>query len=145
MDWSIIGREAKKALKDVIDQSFGTHFFGSSTPVAQPNAQSLPTAEVKTDTNGSQDQVKGFEELKAKKELELKQQAEKDRVRMELEEAIARQRQKRISEQDQVEQIRQETLQKSETTQNKLDEGSGAQNQSRNLPTKEQLDAVSKE
>ncbi len=143
MDWSIIGREAKKALKDVIDQSFGTHFFSSSTSVVQSNAQSQP-AETKTNNN-SPDQAKSLEELKEKKELELKQQAEKDRARLELEEAIARQRQKRLTEQNQVEQIRQETLQKSETTQNKLDESGGAQNMNRNLPTKEQLDAVSKE
>lgn len=143
MDWSIIGREAKKALKDVIDQSFGTHFFSSPTPAVQSNAQSQPT-ETKTNNNSS-DQAKSLEELKEKKELELKQQAEKDRARLELEEAIARQRQKRLTEQNQVEQIRQETLQKSETTQNKLDESGGAQNMNRNLPTKEQLDAVSKE
>ncbi len=145
MDWSIIGREAKKALKDIIDQSFGTHFFSSSTLSAtQSNTQSQPV-EVKSEAENNSDPERSAKDLEAAKALELKQRVEKDRVRAELEEAIAQQREKRMVEQEQIEQIRQESLQKPGIGENEKSGVSGGPNVNRNLPTKEQLDAVSKE
>ena len=88
MDWSIVGREAKKVITDVIDQSLGTHFFRSSTPPAQP--QTAPNPETNPQNPNSSENKLNPEEQKA---LDLKQKAQTDSVRAELEAAIATQRQ----------------------------------------------------
>ncbi|MBP6979760.1 hypothetical protein KBB41_01815, partial [Candidatus Curtissbacteria bacterium] len=86
MDWSIVGREAKKVITDVIDQSLGTHFFRSSTPPAQP--QTAPNPETNPQNPNSSENKLNPEEQKA---LDLKQKAQTDSVRAELEAAIATQ------------------------------------------------------
>jgi len=140
MDWSIVGREAKKVITDVIDQSLGTHFFRSSNPTtpAQPQTTSDPETNPQNPTL-TENKINPEEQ----KTLELKQEAQADSVRAELEAAIATQRQKRLAEQQQVEQIRLESLAKAgpQTIEQKETEKVSEYSK----PTSEQFDAKTKE
>jgi len=107
MDWSIFGREAKKVVKDVIDQSLGTHFFSSSKPKIETATNTVATTDT---TNVNTPPVPSQEEQKIKEQEQI---ARANAVRVELDAAIAAQRQKRQQQQQQVEQLRQETIVKS--------------------------------
>ncbi len=139
MDWSIVGREAKKVVTDVIDQSLGTHFFRSSTPVTPNPSQTVPNSE----NNSQNTLVENKLSPEDQKALELKQKAQADSVRAELEAAIAAQRQKRLAEQQQAEQIRLESLAKS-GPQN-IEQNEVEKNTEYSKPTSEQFDAKTKE
>ncbi len=140
MDWSIVGREAKKVITDVIDQSLGTHFFRSSTPTTPTQPQTAPNPETNPQNPNQAENKINPEEQKA---LELKQKAQAESVRAELEAAIATQRQKRLAEQQQVEQIRLESLAKAGPQTIEQKEVEKASEYSK--PTSEQFDAKTKE
>ncbi len=140
MDWSIIGREAKKVITDVIDQSLGTHFFRSSTPNTSDQSPTASNSEANSQNTTSTENKLSSEEQQA---IELKQKAQADSVRAELEAAIATQRQKRLAEQQQVEQIRMESLVKAGPPKIEQKETEKAPEYSK--PTSEQLDAKLKE
>lgn len=110
MDFSVIGREASRLVKDVIDQSFGTHFFGKNVPA--PQAEKPTSAQ----TNSENGQTVKEQEQKIKAET----------VRAELDAAIAAQRQKRQAEQQQVEQLRQEAIVKAGPQALTIEAASGA-------------------
>ena len=139
MDWSIVGREAKRVVKDVIDQSFGTHFFSSNS---QTNSQTKPVeSPVQSDpAKQGTPPVPNPEEVKIK---EAEQKAKAELVRAELDAAISAQRQKRLAEQQQIEQIRLESLAKAgpqNIEQHDLQKDAGYIQ-----PTSEQFDAKTKE
>ncbi len=134
MDWSIVGREAKRVVKDVIDQSFGTHFFSSNSQT-KPAENPVQPDPAKQGTPP----VPNPEEVKIK---EAEQQAKAESVRAELDAAISAQRQKRLAEQNQVEQLRQDVLEKSGPQPAEQDSSaSGVLDR----PTAEQVDATGKE
>ena len=141
MDWSIVGRETKKVVTDVIDQSLGTHFFRSSTPVTPNPSQTASNPE--TNPQNPTTPVENKINPEEQKALELKQKAQADSVRAELEAAIATQRQKRLAEQQQVEQIRLESLAKAgpQTIEQKEVEKTSEYSK----PTSEQFDAKTRE
>lgn len=122
MDFSVIGREASRLIKDVIDQSFGTHFFGKNVPAPQAekptSAQTNPVDGQKLPggTNSENGQTVKEQEQKIKAEA----------VRAELNAAIAAQRQKRQAEQQQVEQLRQEAIVKAGPQALTIEAASGA-------------------
>lgn len=139
MDWSIVGREAKKVITDVIDQSLGTHFFRSSTPPATNQQQTGSNSE----TNSQNTPVENKLSPEEQQALQFKQKAQADSVRAELEAAIATQRQKRLAEQQQVEQIRQESLVKAGPP--KIEQNVTEKPTEYSKPTSEQFDAKTKE
>lgn len=114
MDWSAVGREAKRVVKDVIDQSFGTHFFssGKKTGYEGTTAPTQTPAEQSAESNSTPPQ-QDTTALKETDEEAVKKLAQAQQVQAELEQAIALQRQKREAEEAAVEKIRQESLEKS--------------------------------
>ena len=135
MDWSIVGREAKRVVKDVIDQSFGTHFFSSTSQIKPVESPKQPDS-----NNPATTPIPNPEEVKLK---EAEEKAKAESVRVELDAAISAQRQKRLAEQQQIEQIRLESLAKAgpqNIEQHDLQKDAGYIQ-----PTSEQFDAKTKE